>query len=71
MISDNGSVFCAEATQTFESNLRIDWKFNLEGVSWFGGIWERLVVSVKRCIKKVVGTKRITYIELQTLVNEI
>ena len=33
-------------------------------------MWEQLVSCVKRCIKKVVGIKTITYIELQTLVQE-
>ena len=47
------------------------WKFILDTASWFGGIWERLVAIVKRCIKKVFGKKIITYAELQTLVNEV
>ena len=34
-------------------------------------MWERLVSCVKRCIKKVVGNRTITYIELQTLVQDI
>ena len=71
IISDNGGVFVAEETQKFASNHRIHWKFNLDCAPWQGGIWERLVASVKRCIKKVVGTKKITYVELQTLVSEI
>ena len=66
MVSDNGSAFIADVTQKFASNRRIDWKFNLQEAPWFGGMWERLVASVKRCLKKVVGTKRSTYVELQT-----
>ena len=34
-------------------------------------MWERLVFCVKRYIKKVVGIRTITYIELQALVREI
>ena len=34
-------------------------------------MWERLVFCVKRYIKKVVGVRTITYIELQALVQEI
>ena len=71
MISDNGSIFTAETTHKFASNRRIDWKFNLQEAPWFGGMWERLVASVKGCLKKVLGKKRITYVELQTLINEI
>ena len=43
----------------------------MECAPWQGGIWERLVASVKRCMKKVIGIKTLTYIELQTIVAEI
>ena len=71
MVSDNGSAFIAEETQKFVSNRFIDWRFNIAFAPWQGGIWERLVSCVKRCIKNVVGVRRISYIELQTLVMEI
>ena len=71
VLSDNGTNFTAEQTQHYASNKFIRWKFNIEGAPWFGGMWERLVSSVKTCIKKAVGVKRITYIELQTLIYEI
>ena len=67
VISDNGKTFISEDTQTFVSNHFINWKFNVEKTPWWGG----LVSCVKRCIKKVVGIRTITYIELQTLVQEI
>ena len=34
---------------------------------WFGGMWERLVASVKRCLKKVIGIKIISFVELKYL----
>ena len=71
MITDNGSVFTAKETQKFASDRGIHWKLNLDDALWFSGVWERLVASVKRCLKKVVGTKKLTYVELQTLVCEI
>ena len=71
MVSDNGSTFKAEETQSFASNRYIKWKFNVESAQWWGGMWERLVASVKKSIKIVVGIRRITFIELQTLVLEI
>ena len=67
----NGSVFTADETQRFMTNRLINWKFSLDCAPWQGGIWERLVASVKRCIKKVVGVKTITYIKLQTVISEI
>ena len=71
VISDNGKTFISEYTQTFVSNHFINWKFNVEKAPSWGGMWERLVSCVKRCIKKVVGNRTITYIELQTLVQDI
>ena len=38
---------------------------------WLGGFWERLVRSVKRCLKKSVGRSLLTFEELRTLVVEI
>ena len=70
MILDKGSLFCAESTDMFASNRPINWKFNLKNAPWFTGMWERLVASNKLCIKKVVSTTRIMYVELQTI-NEI
>ena len=71
IISDNGSVFTADDTQSFAASRYITWQFNVSGAPWWGGIWERLVGSVKRCIKKVVGVRRLGYTELQTLLLEI
>ena len=71
VISDNGKTFISEDTQTFVSNHFINWKFNVKKAPWLGGMWERLVSCVKKYIKKVVGTRTITYIELQTLIKEI
>ena len=71
MISDHGTVFTAKETQSFASNRFINWKFTLECAPWFGGMWERLVASVKRCLKKVIGVKVISYTELQTLLFQV
>ena len=71
VISDNGKTSISEDTQTFVSNHFINWKFNVKKAPWLGGMWERLVSCVKKYIKKVVGTRTITYIELQTLIKEI
>ena len=36
-------------------NSGIDWEFIILKSPWMGGAWERLVRSVKRSLKKVVG----------------
>ena len=43
----------------------------MERAPWWGGFWERLLCSVKRCLKKSVGRSLLTFEELRTLVVEI
>ena len=50
---------------------RITWKFNMERSPWWGGHFERLVGSVKRCLKKVLGNARLRYDELLTLLTQV
>ena len=71
MVSDNGSCFTAAVTQQYASNHFIDWKFNITESPWMGGIWERLVSCVKKCLKRTIGRKRIDFLEMQTLVYEV
>ena len=82
LLSDNASTFKAahkELTQLFNLpevhefllNKRVQWRFNLERASWWGGVFERLIQSTKRCLKKIIGQARLNYDELQTLVIEV
>lgn len=67
-ISDNGKTFKAAAKfikAMFKddvvlehlSSLGVEWKFNLEKAPWWGGVFERLVKSTKRCLRKMVGRR--------------
>ena len=71
VLSDNGKSFIAENTQSFVAMKNVDWKFNIESAPWYGGFWERLVQSVKRCIKKTLSKSKLSYEELQTVLLEI
>ena len=57
--------------QSFAAYKFIEWKFNIAVAPWWGGIWERLVSSVKRCLKKTIGLRKIDFVELQTPLLEI
>lgn len=46
-------------------------KFNLEKALWWGGVFERLVKSVKRSLKKTISGARLTYEELLTVIVEV
>ena len=50
---------------------RIQWSFNIERAPWWGGIFERMVRSVKRCLRKTIGRGRLTLDELQTATAEV
>ena len=82
MISDNGKTFKAASKLLLDivkhpevgnylSQIRIQWTFNLERAPWWGGIFERMVQSVKRCLRKTIGRGRLTLDELQTAVTEV
>ena len=69
--SDNGKNFISEEVQNFATSKNIDWKFNLEAAPWQGGFWERLVGSVKRPLRKVLGKATLRYNEMLTVLSEI
>ena len=52
-------------------NRRIQWCFNLERAPWWGGFFERLIGSVKRCLRKVLGNARLSFDELLTVMSEV
>ena len=80
-ISDNAKTFkCSlkllkmlkqsEISQYLSIN-KIQWKFNVERAPWWGGIFERMVKSTKRCLRKAVGRSRLYYDEALTILTEI
>ena len=69
--SDNGKCFVSAETQDFATSRNIMWKFNLESAPWQGGFFERLVKSVKRCLKKILINARLNFLEMLTLLTKI
>ena len=59
------------ATQHYLAGVRIEWQFNLEKAPWWGGLFERLVGSMKRCLRKTVGKSKLTFDELSTTIIEV
>ena len=81
-ISDNAKTFKAASAQlakifsdpdtiSFMLRQKIEWKFNLEKAPWWGGFFERMIKSTKRCLKKILGRARLTYEELLTVLVEV
>jgi hypothetical protein len=59
-----------DVVQEFASSKAIHWKFITEAAPWMGGFYERLVGVVKSSLKAAVDRRRLTMIELQTVVYE-
>ncbi|XP_055909612.1 uncharacterized protein LOC129944287 [Eupeodes corollae] len=53
------------------ANHGTDWHFIPPASPHFGGLWEAGVKSVKYHLKRVVGTERLTFEELATLLTQI
>ena len=70
VVSDNAKTFKATARylqklpkdeqfQDFLASRRTEWKFILECAPWMGGVFERIIGSVKRCLRKVLGNAKL------------
>ena len=68
--SDNGTMFIAQEVQSFATSRNIDWSFNIAEAPWHGGMFERLVQTVKRCLKKTIGNACLSFTEFQTVLAE-
>ena len=82
VISDNGKAFKAAAktiqavlghkdVKSYFSGLGVKWVFNIPKAPWWGGIFERMVRSTKRCLRKIVGQAKLSYDELLTALTEV
>ncbi|XP_057298595.1 uncharacterized protein LOC130629427 [Hydractinia symbiolongicarpus] len=69
--SDNGSNFVSKEVQHFASSHGIKWCFNIEAAPWQGGYFERLIQSLKRCLKKVLFKTVVVYEEMLTILSAI
>ena len=81
-VSDNGKTFKAalrvikdiinhEDVRQYLSHIKVEWSLNLAKAPWWSGIFERLIRSMKRCLRKVVGQAKLSYDELLTAIAEI
>ena len=59
------------SVERYLTNQGVTWDFTSEKAPWHGGMWERLVRSVKRSLKKSLGRKSLTFEELETILIEI
>ena len=82
MVSDNAKTFRSAANvirdvithpdvKRYCSDHSFEWHFNLEKAPWWGGLFERMIKSTKRCLRKMVGQAHFTHDDILTAVVEI
>ena len=71
VFSDNAKTFKSREVEKFSRERRVDCTFNLAKAPCWGRIYERMVESAKRCLKKDLKNARLTYEELMTVITEI
>ena len=62
--------FC-HFVQTYFADCGIHWEFIAEKATLWGGMWECMIRSVKRCIKKAVGQASLEFEELHIILFKI
>lgn len=82
VISDNSKTFksgsrlifkildCQEVMEYF-CGMHVQWEYNLEKAPWWGGMFECLIRSMKRCLKKAIGRAKLSHDELLTAVTQV
>ena len=65
------SVFQEDKVQNHLSGRGVEWRFNVEKAPWWGGVFERLIQSMKHCLRKIVERSRLSLDELSTVLIEI
>ena len=82
VISDNSKTFKSASRLIFKllespevrkyfGNMHLNWNYNLEKAPWWGGMFERMIRSMKMCLKKAIGGARLSYDELLTVTTQV
>ena len=71
ILSDNAKTFKSQKLKQSNAEKCVKWKFNLPRAPWWGGIFERQIRMLKRCLLKAVKSARLKYEELETVILEI
>ena len=57
--------------QEYFAGINIQWDLNLEKAPWCGGIFERMIKSVKHCLRKTIRRGKFAMDELMTATTEV
>ena len=82
VLSDNAKTFHSASKEVINvifsklgmnrlKNQGIIWLFIAQRAAFWGGTWKRMVRSVKRCLRKIIGRSSLNVDELNTLLTEV
>jgi len=71
--SDNAKTFVSGKQKLIDTYgpLAPCWKYIVPRSPWWGGWWERLVRTIKSGLRKSIGTRTLTRVELETTLHEV
>ena len=58
-------------TEAYFKEINATWKPILENSPWWGGFYERLTATLKSALRKIVGSAKINFEELHTVLVQI
>ena len=64
-------IFGCREVKDYLSSVGVEWVFNLGKAPWWGGVFERMVKSTKRCLRKIIGQAQFSFDEMHTAIVEI
>ena len=73
IMSDNAKGFVAAKDlilSVYGSSAPV-WRFSVPRAPWWGGFWERMVQTVKKALRRSVGKRSLTRVELETTIHEV
>ena len=65
------TIFHDPRTSHYFAHRGITWKFIAPRAAWWGGWWERMVGTTKRCIRKVLGKRQVDDEKMNTILASI
>ena len=60
VLSDNSHAFTSKEVKDFITLHCIKWSYNIAEATWTRWFFERMVRSVKRCLRKILGQARVS-----------
>ena len=73
IMSDNAKGFIAAKDLVLElyGATGPEWHFIVPRAAWWGGFWEIQVKTIKSSLKRTIGTRRLSRVELETTLHEV